>query len=341
MQDTTHRRLVLAARPEGMPRDSDFRLETGAVPQPGPGEVLVRAVYLSIDPYMRGRISAARSYAAPVAIGDTMVGGVVGEVLVSRHPSLAPGDIVEGMLGWQTHAVAPAAALRRIDPSLAPISTALGVLGMPGLSAYFALLEVGRPQPGDTVLVSAASGAVGAVVGQIARIAGCRVVGVAGSDAKVDYVVGELGFDAGINYRSVGDLTAAVGEACPGGVDVFFDNVGGTVHDAAMLNLALRARVVICGNISLYNRLDRQDTGLRHLRPLLVNRARMEGFLVMDHQPRYPEALARLGAWVREGRIRYRESIAQGLESAPRALAGLLEGRNFGKQLVQVGPPPA
>jgi hypothetical protein len=301
--------------------------------------VLVRGVYLSLDPYMRGRMNDAPSYAPPVGLGEVMVGGVVGEVMRSEDPGFAPGDVVEGPLGWQEYGVAAAGALHKVDPGLAPISTAVGVLGMPGLTAYFGLTEICRPEAGNTVVVSAAAGAVGAVVGQIAKIKGCRAVGFAGSDAKVAYLTDELGFDAAINYKSAGDLDAALGEACPQGIDVYFDNVGGEVSDAVFRHLGLRARIAICGQISQYN-LTEPDLGPRNLRFMLVNRARMEGFLVFDFAQRYGEGRSRLGGWIREGRLKYKEDVVEGLENAPAAFLRLFTGENFGKQLVKLGDEP-
>jgi NADPH-dependent curcumin reductase CurA len=335
----SNRQVRLAARPSGAPADGDFELVEAPMPTPVEGEMLVRAIYLSLDPYMRGRMSDAPSYAPPVAIGEVMVGAAVGEVMASEAAGFAAGDIVEGRLGWQTHALARPRDVRKVDPALAPISTALGVLGMPGLTAYFGLLDVGRPEAGQTVVVSAASGAVGAIVGQIARIKGCRAVGIAGSDEKVAYLGADLGFDAGINYRTW-DVDAALGEAAPEGVDVYFDNVGGPVTDAVFNHINRRARIVVCGQISQYN-LTEPDLGPRNLRVLIVHRARIEGFLVFDYLERYDEGLAALAGWIADGRLHYREDITDGLENAPAAFRGMLEGANFGKQLVRVGAEPA
>ncbi len=336
---TRNRKIVLAARPSGLPVESDFRLVEEAMPEPGAGQVLVRGVDLSLDPYMRGRMNDAPSYAPPVGLGELMVGGVVGEVMASEDPGFAAGDIVEGPLGWQEYGVADASALRKVDPGLAPISTAVGVLGMPGLTAYFGLLEICRPEAGNTVVVSAAAGAVGAVVGQIAKIKGCRAVGIAGSDTKLDYLKDELGFDATINYKNEGDLDGALGRACPDGIDVYFDNVGGVVTDAVLGRLAMRARIAICGQISQYN-LTKPDLGPRNLRFLLVNRAHMEGFLIFDYAKRYAEGLAQLATWIGEGRLKYKEDVAQGIENAPAAFKRLFTGENLGKQLVRLGPEP-
>ncbi len=333
--------VVLAQRPQGMPRPGDFRLETVPMPRPDHGEALVRVIYLSIDPYMRGRISGLPSYTKGVDPGEVMVGGCVGEVVDSKTPALRAGDFVEGPMGWRSHAVLPGHLLRKLDPAQAPISTANGVLGMPGMTAYFALLDVCRPRPGDTVVVSAAAGAVGQVAGQIARIAGCRVVGIAGGPSKCAFVRDELGFEAAVDYKAEKDLPAALKAAAPRGVDVYFDNVGGEVHDAVMTQINLNARIVVVGTIASYNNLPGQpDIGPRQLRRLLVNRARIQGFLVWDYSQRYPEGMARIAAWIKEGRIRYREDFMDGLEKAPEALIAVLEGRNFGKMNVRVGHDP-
>lgn len=334
MTGSRNRRIVLAARPVGLPKPEDFRLVEAPVPEPGPGEMLVRARWLSLDPYMRGRMSDAPSYARPVAVGEVMVGAVVGEVVRSQHPDFAVGDVVEERLGWQEYAVSRGREARKVDPTLAPISTALGILGMPGLTAYFGLLEVGRPRPGETVVVSAAAGAVGAVVGQIAKIAGCRVVGLAGSKAKVDYLVGELGFDAGIDYKTA-DLHTALAAACPRGVDVYFDNVGGRITEAVSRHVNPFARFAVCGLISQYN-LEKPDLAPRNERFVLVNRVRIQGFIVSDFYARRDEALRQLAEWVRQGRLTYREDVVDGLENAPAAFIGMLQGKNFGKQLVRL-----
>jgi NADPH-dependent curcumin reductase len=336
---STHRQIRLASRPTGYPSASDFRTVEAPVPEPGPGQLLVRVVYLSVDPYMRGRMSDARSYVPPVGLGDVMEGGTVGEVVRSSYPGFAVGDVVEGRLGWQEYAVSDGKGIRKIDPTAAPISTALGVLGMPGLTAYFGLLEVGQPKAGETVVVSAASGAVGGIVGQIAKLKGCRAVGLAGSDAKVDYLRRELGYDAGINYRTATDLDAALRAACPGGIDVYFDNVGGRITEAVSRHVNQFARFAICGLISQYN-LTEPEVVPRNERFVLVNRVRIQGFLVFDFAARYKEGLAQLTEWVRDGRLKYREDIVDGLDRAPEAFIGLLRGRNLGKMLVQIGADP-
>ncbi|HWC02890.1 MAG TPA: NADP-dependent oxidoreductase [Methylomirabilota bacterium] len=335
----THRQVRLAARPVGCPKESDFRLVECPVPEPGAGAILVRVIYLSLDPYMRGRMSDVRSYVPPVAIGDVMEGGTVGEVVHSNNPGFSVGDIVESRLGWQEYAVSAGKGVRKIDPTVAPISTALGVLGMPGLTAYFGLLEVGQPKPGETVVVSAASGAVGGLVGQIAKLQGCRAVGLAGSNAKVDYITGELGYDAGINYRTAPDLDAALRATCPDGVDVYFDNVGGRITEAVSRHVNVFARVAVCGLISQYN-LAEPELAPRNERFVLVNRVRIQGFIVLDFAARYREALRQLTEWVQQGKLKYREDIVDGLEHAPGGLIGLLQGKNFGKMLVRVGPSP-
>jgi len=332
----TNRQVLLAARPSGYPKQTDFRIVEIPVPKLQEGQFLVRLLYLSVDPYMRGRMRKAASYAPSLEIGDLMIGGAVGEVIESRNPDYHSGEIVEGMFGWQEYAVAGAdTEVRKIDPSLAPISTALGVLGMPGLTAYFGLLEIGRPRPGETVLVSGAAGAVGSVAGQIAKIRGCRVVGIAGSDEKVGYLTEELGFDAAFNYKTSKRYGRVLAELCPGGIDVYFDNVGGAITDAAFAHLKTGARIAVCGQISQYN-LEKPELGPRLLWHLIVKQARAEGFLVFQFKERYQQGLAQLARWVREGKIRYREQVAEGLENAPSAFIGMLRGANIGKQLVKV-----
>ena len=330
-----NRRIVLASRPKGYPKDSDFNLVETPIEDPGPGEALVRAHYLSLDPYMRGRMSDAPSYMPPLEIGGVIVGGIVGEVVRSNSEAFAVGDIVEGRLGWQEYGMARPDTVRKVPFSDIPLSTALGILGMPGLTAYFGLLEIGKPVAGDTVVVSAASGAVGAVVGQIAKLNGCRVVGIAGSDEKVAYITDELGFDAGINHRTTEDMGAALDAACPNRINVYFDNVGGPITEAVIARLALRARVAICGQISQYN-LETPSVAPSVLRPLLINQARMEGFLVFSFQAKYEEGRARLAQWIREGKLKYREDITDGIENAPEQFVELMRGHNFGKKLIRL-----
>jgi NADPH-dependent curcumin reductase CurA len=335
-----NKRFVLAERPTGRAaRETDFRLETAPVPEPADGEVLLRTLYLSLDPYMRGRMSAARSYAQPVEIGAVMTGEVVAEVAASRHPGFRPGEIARAHAGWQQYAALPGEAVERLEPEAGvPLSYYLGVLGMPGHTAYCALLDIGKPQPGETVVISAASGAVGQAAGQIAKLKGCRVVGIAGAPDKLAYVRDELGFDAVLQYRGKDReaLAAELAAAAPQGVDVFFDNVGGVTHDAVMLNLALHARIIICGTISVYDKPDEPDIGIRWNRQLLIKRALMQGFLVWDHRDHAAQFRRDVTAWLKEGKIRYREDIVDGIEAAPKAFLGLFQGRNRGKLLVRV-----
>jgi len=327
--------VLLAQRPKGAPTDEDFKVVESPMPAPGPGQVLVQNLYLSLDPYMRGRMNDAKSYIPPIEIGAVMGGGTVGRVIQSDVPELPVGTIVEGLLGWQEFATAKPKALRVVDPGLAPISTALGVLGMPGLTAYFGLLDLGKPVPGDTVVVSAASGAVGSLVGQLAKRMGCRTVGVVGTDEKAHYIVNTLGYDAAINYRTAESLRHAIREAAPDGVNVYFDNVGGPVTDAVFLNLAQRARVVLCGQISLYN-ASKQEVGPRNLTQILMTRSKIEGFIVFDYLEQYPKGLSDLSTWLANGEITYKEDVVTGLENAPRAFMGLLEGKNFGKLVIKI-----
>jgi len=333
----THRRVVLVRRPPGEVAESDFHIEEVPMPEPGPGQVLVRVVYLSLDPYMRGRMRDAASYAAPVGIGEVMTGGTVGEVVRSSHPGYKAGDMVEDRLGWQEYALGPGPAMRKIDPSHAPISLSNSLLGMPGMTAYFGLYEIGQPKPGETVVVSAASGAVGQVVGQLAKIAGCRAIGIAGGPNKCAFVKDTLGFDACIDYKAEKDLASAVKAACANGVDVYFDNVGGPVSDAVLANLNFYARVVLCGSISQYNTA---EPGPRWMGTFVGKRTTARGFIVWDFNARYAPALRQMGEWVRSGRIKYKQDIVEGIENAPRAFIGLLRGDNFGKLQVKLGPDP-
>jgi NADPH-dependent curcumin reductase CurA len=342
MTATSNKRFLLVERPEGRAvRETDFRLEAAPLPPLAEGQVLLRTLYLSLDPYMRGRMSAARSYAAPVELGAVMTGEVVAEVVESRAAGPRPGDIVLAHAGWQEFAVLPAKAVERVDRAQLgnlPLSYLLGVLGMPGATAYFALDTIGKPKPGETVLISAAAGAVGQVAGQIAKLKGCKVIACAGAADKLAYVTDELGFDAGVDYKgkNADALSADLATHAPNGIDIFFDNVGGVTHDAAMMNLALHARIIICGVISAYDRLGQPDTGIRWNRQLLVKRAVMQGFLVSDHRARWAEFRAIMAAWLQNGQIRYREDIIDGIEAAPRAFIGLLSGANRGKMLVRV-----
>ena len=330
-----NRQFVLARRPTGMPVDADFHLLESPVPTPAPGEVLLRAHYLSVDPYMRGRMNAAKSYAPPVEIGGLMVGAGVAEVIESKNPDFPIGDIVANpLMGWQEYAISSGLGLRKVDPAVAPISTALGVLGMTGLTAHIGIHDVCAVEPGQTVVVSGAAGAVGSIAGQVAKIAGCRVVGIAGGRRKCDYVVEELGFDACVDYKA-GKLHEDLRAACPKGIDVDFENVGGEILDTVLRSMNPFSRIVVCGLIAEYDA--KEPYGYKMLRSVLVNRIRMQGMIVFDWKDRYGEALADLGARVAAGKLRYKESVVEGLDNAPAGFMALLTGGNFGKQLVKLG----
>jgi NADPH-dependent curcumin reductase CurA len=331
-----NREVVLRDRPIGYPKETDFELIETVTPSAKEGEMLVQILYLSVDPYMRGRMNEVKSYAPSVKIGEVMVGGAVGEVVESKNTKFQTGEIVQGFFGWQEYAISNGDGVRRIDPSLAPVSTALGVLGMPGLTAYFGLLDICNPQPGESVLVSGAAGAVGSLVGQIAKMRGCTVVGIAGSDDKVAYLVDELEFDSAFNYKKVDDYFETLKRLCPLGIDVYFDNVGGDITDAAFRLINTRARISICGQISQYN-LEKPEMGPRHLlSTLLVRQAKAEGFLVFQFAERYEEGLKQMSQWLKEGKLKLREDIEEGIENAPRAFIEMLKGRNIGKQLVRI-----
>jgi len=334
MRDS-NREWVLAERPDGEPDVDCFELSEGAIPEPNHGELLVRVRYLSVDPYMRGRMRDADSYAAPWDVGETMRGAVVGEVVESNSEAFDTGALVTGTGTWADYSLLDADSAAAVDPTIADLPAYLGVLGMPGRTAYFGLLEVGNPSPGETVVVSGAAGAVGSVVGQIATLNGCRVVGVAGSEAKVEWLTDDLGFDAAIDYTDVGDLGAALDDAAPGGVDVYFDNVGGPITDAVFRKLNLDARVAVCGQIAHYNATE-VPTGPRKLPQLIPIRATVQGFLIGDFRPRFEQATDQLREWVDSGDIRHRETVVDGLENAPDAFLGLFSGENIGKQVVRV-----
>jgi NADPH-dependent curcumin reductase CurA len=326
-----NQRIVLASRPEGWVREENFRLEKGPVPPLQDGEALVKNLWLSLDPYMRGRMSEAKSYVKGVDLGEVMVGQTVGEVLESKHSSLKKGDHVLTQLGWQLYGTTKEAT--KVDGARAPLSHYLGVLGMPGMTAYFGLKEIGHPKAGETVLVSAASGAVGSVVGQLAKLAGCRAVGIAGGREKCDYVVKELGFDACVDYKA-GNVFEKLREACPKGIDVDVENVGGEILDTSLRLMNVFGRIVICGLIAEYNAT--QPYGYKNLRSVLVNRIRMQGMIVFDWKERYGEALKALGGYYAAGKLKTRESVVEGLANAPKGLISLLKGGNFGKQLVKL-----
>ena len=338
-KDTFNHRIVLHSRPVGAPTVGNFRLEEVPVPLPTAGQLLLRTEYLSLDPYMRGRMSDAPSYAPPVAIGAVMVGGTVSRVEASQHPDYQPGDRVLGYCGWQDYAISDGSGLRKLDPTVIHPSLALGALGMPGFTAYMGLLDIGQPKAGETVVVAAASGAVGSVVGQIARLKDCRAVGIAGGADKCRFVLDELGFDACVDRRSA-DFPAQLAAVCPQGIDVYFESVGGAVFDAVLPLLNARARIPLCGLIAHYNDsapAAGPDRLPRLARALLSKRVRMQGFIIFDdYAERCAEFLGPMSAWLKDGKIRFREDIVDGLENAPAAFIGMLQGKNFGKLLIRV-----
>lgn len=331
----TSRQVHLAARPEGMPSEADFEIVDTEVADPGPGQFVVRNVFMSVDPYMRGRMRDVESYVPPFEVGAVMDGGSVGRVIASRHEAFAEGDLVVGMQGWRELYLTDGEDQRKIDPRLgAPISTYLGVLGMPGLTAYAGLMEIGRPQAGETLMVSAAAGAVGSVVGQIGKIEGCRVVGSAGTEQKVDHLTGALGFDAAFNYKTR-DLHEALSETCPDGIDIYFENVGGPMLEAVLLHMRPFGRIPVCGMISQYNETE-ASPGPRTLISMIPKRLLMQGFIVTDHFDLLGEFTQKMAGWLREGRIRYEETVLEGIEQAPAAFLGLFSGENEGKMLVRL-----
>jgi NADPH-dependent curcumin reductase CurA len=342
MDAQANRRVLLVRRPQGMPREADFAFDSVPIPKPQDGQLLVRALYLSVDPLQRVRMNDSATYGATIPLGTVVWGRQVGVIVESRHPDWREGEIVEGMLGWQTHSISDggtakaeyAPGLTRVDPALGPITTSLGVLGMPGVTAYFSLLEIGRPKPGETVVVSAAAGTVGSLGGQIAKALGCRVIGIAGGAAKVAHVTDRLGFDAAIDYRATPDIAQALRELCPHGVDVYIDSVGGPIRDAVLRVLARGARVALVGRISQMH--DPAPTCPDPQVPLMHARALMQGFIVYDYEHRADEARQRIAAWMREGRIRHDETIVEGFEATPRAFIDMLGGANIGKMLVKL-----
>jgi NADPH-dependent curcumin reductase CurA len=338
MTDRQNRRILLASRPEGEPKPENFRLDTAPVPQPGEGEVLIRTKWLSLDPYMRGRMSAAKSYAKPVDVGAVMEGGTVGEIVASRNNGFREGDIVLSHSGWQDYAISNGQGLRRLDPNTAPIQTALGVLGMPGMTAYTGLLNIGKPKEGETVVVAAATGPVGSAVGQIAKMKGARAVGIAGGPEKCRLLIEEFGFDAAIDHRGP-DMPEQLAKACPTGIDVYFENVGGKVWDAVFPLLNDFARVPVCGIVSHYNDTELPpgpDRTPQLMGAVLRKRLTLRGFIVWDFASQAGDFAREMGSWLKDGRIRYREDVVDGLENAPEAFMGLLKGRNTGKLLVKV-----
>ena len=335
MNATVNRQFRLAARPVGLPKASDWTLVEKPAPQPGEGEFLVRIEYISLDPAMRGWMNEGKSYVPPVGIGEVMRAGAAGEVVASNHPGFPVDSKVSGLFGVQEYALSNGKGVQRVDTALAPLPTYLSVLGMTGMTAYFGLLDVGAAKEGDTVVVSGAAGAVGTVVGQIAKIKGCRVVGIAGGADKCRWLVDGLGFDAAIDYKSE-DVRKALREHCPKGIDVYFDNVGGEILDIALAQLAMHARVVICGAISQYNATEGVKGPANYL-SLLVNRARMQGMVVFDYAARYGEAAREMGGWLADGRLQSREDIVEGFDTFPDALLKLFRGENTGKLLLKIG----
>ncbi|GAA4436191.1 NADP-dependent oxidoreductase [Pontibacter saemangeumensis] len=328
--------IILKSRPNGVPTKNNFQFTETPMPELQQGEVLLKALYISVDPYMRGRMSDAKSYVAPYEVGKPILGGVVAEVVESKQESFRKGAVVVGTLPWQQYTIHDVRGLHAVDPEVAPLSYHLGILGMPGQTAYFGLLHIGQPKPGETVVVSGAAGAVGTVVGQIAKLKGCRVVGIAGSDEKVSYLKNELGFDEAINYKTTTDINQAVSAACPDGVDVYFDNVGGAISDAVLLALNKFGRIAICGQISFYNNTV-PATGMR-VEPILLRKsALMKGFIVSDYASEFGAAAKELATWLKEGKLQYRETVKEGFDQIPEAFIGLFTGENTGKQLVKVG----
>jgi hypothetical protein len=325
--------VLLASRPSGWVKEENFKIVSTAIPVPAAGQILVRNHYLSLDPYMRGRMNDVKSYAAKQEIDQVMVGGTVGEVIESNNPKFKAGDIVVGMYGWQQYGCSDGTGVNKVDVSRVPMSAYLGVIGMPGVTAWVGLLDICQPKAGETVVVSAASGAVGSAVGQIAKLKGCRAVGIAGGTAKCDYVVKELGFDACVDYKA-GRLSQDLKAAAPDGVDCYFENVGGEILDAVLQRTNAFSRIAVCGLISQYNATE--PYGVRTFQAILVNRIKVQGFIVSDRLQLWPQAMTDLAGWVASGKLKYRETVAQGLENAPKAFIGLLQGQNFGKQLVKL-----
>ena len=339
---TNARSIVLASRPQGQPTPENFRLEEHRLPEPGPGQFLVRVIWLSLDPYMRGRMDAAKSYAAPVEIGGIMEGGAVAEVIASRHDGFPEGTIVTAQFGWTTHAISNGDGVRIVDPAMAPVSTALGVLGMPGITAWVGVTDIIGAQAGETIVISAATGAVGSLAGQLAKARGCRVIGVAGGAEKCAFAVDELGYDVCLDHRAHEDaasLAAALKQAAPDGVDGYFENVGGKTTEAVLTRMNTHGRIALCGMIAWYS-----GQGLSEAAPLpmvwrniLTRRLKVQGFIIFDHFDRFPAFIKEVAPMVGDGRIRYRETVADGIEAAPEAFLALLKGGNFGKQLVRIG----
>ena len=338
MTDAKNRQIILVSRPHGEPTPENFKLAEAPIPAIGPGQILLKTKLLSLDPYMRGRISDAKSYAPPFAIGEPLGGQTVSEVIASNNPEFAVGDVALAFGGWQDYSVSSGGDLQKLDPGAAPVSTALGVLGMPGMTAYTGLKNIGLPKPGETLAVAAAAGPVGSAVGQIAKIRGCRVVGIAGGREKTAYLIDELGFDASIDHRSP-NMKEELKAACPNGIDIYFETVGGAVWDAVLPLLNNFARVPVCGLVANYNATalpEGPDRTATLMRTILTKRLRVQGFIVYDFAEQMRDFLREVGSWVREGKLKYKEDIVEGLENAPQAFIGLLRGANFGKLLIKV-----
>ncbi|MDR6724663.1 NADPH-dependent curcumin reductase CurA [Paenibacillus amylolyticus] len=330
--------IVLASRPEGAPSRDNFQFINTPLPEPEAGQVLVRTLYLSVDPYMRGRMKDTKSYSPPYALSEVIKGGAIGQVVESSEPNLRKGDLVTGMWGWQRYAAVNTGDLSLIDTEEAPLTAYLGAVGLTGLTAYFGMEDIGKPKEGETVVVSGAAGAVGMIAGQIAKIVGARVIGIAGSDEKCAYLKDKLGFDVVLNYKQESDMSAAIERVCPDGVDVYFDNVGGEISDAVLRHINRNARIPLCGQISSYN-LEKPDIGMRPQTLLLTNTALMKGFLLGDYAKSFKEGRAKLAKWIKAGHIQYEENIVEGFEQTPEAFMGLFSGDNLGKQLVKVADP--
>jgi Putative NADP-dependent oxidoreductases len=330
-----NKEILLKSRPVGKPTAANFEIVNSEPISLNNGDLLLKARYISVDPYMRGRMSDAKSYVEPYQVGKPVEGGAVAEVVESRSPHFIPGDIVVGMLQWKMLQTVPAEKVTKLNKDTAPLSYYLGILGMPGLTAYFGLLDIGKPKKGETVVVSGAAGAVGMVVGQIAKIQGCRVVGIAGDNDKVNYLLNELQFDAVINYKTTTNLDEAIASACPSGVDVYFDNVGGNISDAVVAKINKNARIIICGQIALYNETT-QPMGPRIQPTILKRSALMQGFIVSNYTERFPEGLKELAAWIAEGKLKYAQTIFKGFDRLPEAFIGLFEGKNTGKLIVEI-----
>lgn len=329
------KQIIFKERPEGMPDDSTFSFEKTDIPELKDGQVLLKATWFSVDPYMRGKMSDAKSYTEPFEVGKPLNGGAIAVVEKSKSDNFNEGDTVFGMLDWAEHQVADDKTLRKIDPNIAPPSYNLGILGMPGLTAYFGLMKIGEPKEGETVVISGAAGAVGSVVGQIAKIQGCRVVGIAGSDEKIDMLTNEFGFDSGINYKATDNIKKDLKKACPDGIDVYFDNVGGEISDAVTMQLNDFARVSLCGQIALYNATS-MPTGPRIQPLLLTRRVKMQGFIISDFQSEFGEGIKKIAGWLKEGKLKYEETVVEGFDNIPKAFLGLFSGENKGKMVVKV-----